>query len=148
MKPIDIGYASMTEDLMKFKGLCHMPMELNVNRLDGGDGIEATLMTHSVQWHNNCRSKFNRKMFLQQSNAELASELTVKLFEGYVVAIEVKYHRALYNKIKRSASRDNSADWLQSIAFSELGVIMEDMLTDKDKAPSFILSDLANLYTT
>jgi len=42
MKPSVVGYASLTEDLVQFKGLCHMPMELKVNRLDDDDGVEAT----------------------------------------------------------------------------------------------------------
>ncbi|KAG0714314.1 hypothetical protein GWK47_014403 [Chionoecetes opilio] len=74
MKPSGSGYASLTEDLLQFKGLLHSPMELNVNRLDDGDGVEATLRTHSAQWHKKCRLKFNKKMFDQQSRAESASE--------------------------------------------------------------------------
>ena len=70
MKPSGSGYASLTEDHLQFKGLRHMPMELNVNRLDDGDGVEATLRTHSAQWHKKCRLKFNKKMFDQQSRAE------------------------------------------------------------------------------
>ena len=36
------GYVSLTENLHLFQGLQHMPMELNLERLDKGDGIEAT----------------------------------------------------------------------------------------------------------
>ena len=73
MKPSGVGYASLTEDLVQFKGLRHMPMELNVNRLDDGDGVEATLKRHSAQWHKKYRLKFNKKIFDQQSRAESAS---------------------------------------------------------------------------
>ncbi|KAG0705544.1 hypothetical protein GWK47_024480 [Chionoecetes opilio] len=45
-------------------------MELNVTGLDEGDGVEATLRTHSAQWHKKCRLKFNKKIFDQQSRAE------------------------------------------------------------------------------
>ena len=64
MKPSGVGYASLTEDLVQFKGLRHMPMELNVNRLDGGDGIEATLRRHSAQWHKKCRLKYKKNPHL------------------------------------------------------------------------------------
>ena len=73
MKPSGVGYASLTEDLVQFKGLRHMPMELNVNRLDDGDGVEATLKRHSAQWHKKYRLKFNKEIFDQQSRAESAS---------------------------------------------------------------------------
>ncbi|KAK3878931.1 hypothetical protein Pcinc_016474 [Petrolisthes cinctipes] len=43
MKPSGVGYASLTEDLVQFKELSHMPVELKMNRLDDGDGVEATL---------------------------------------------------------------------------------------------------------
>ena len=56
MKPSGVGYASLTEDLVQFKGLRHMQMNLNVNRLCDGDGVEATLRSQA-QWHKKCRLK-------------------------------------------------------------------------------------------
>ena len=44
-KHIGSGYASLAEDLLRFKNLQHMPMNLQVERLDDGDGVEATLRT-------------------------------------------------------------------------------------------------------
>ncbi|KAG0724212.1 hypothetical protein GWK47_041115 [Chionoecetes opilio] len=150
MKPSGSGYASLTEDLLQFKGLRHMPMELNVSRLDDGDGVEATLRTHSAQWHKKCRLKFNKKMFDQQNRAESASGQQSNT--GDMIAIEAKYHRsclrALYNKIRPAALKDEDADRLHGIAFAELVVFMEDMHADEDNAPVFILSDVANLYKT
>ncbi|KAG0720472.1 hypothetical protein GWK47_048454 [Chionoecetes opilio] len=215
MKPSGSGYASLTEDLLQFKGLRHMPMEFNVNRLNDGDGVEATLRTHSAQWHKKCRLKFNKKMFDHQIRGESASgqqsstgtptvhtrsaaahrlpqstepicffcnkpagtadlheaatkeidknvrrcatelgitELLAKLSAGDMIAIEAKYHRnclrALYNKIRPAALKDEDADRLHGIAFAELVVFMEDMHADEDKAPVFKLLDVANLYKT
>ena len=68
-----VGYVSLTEDLVQFKGFRHMPMELNMNRLDDGDSIEATLRRHSAQWHKKCRLKFLINKIAQQSRAESAS---------------------------------------------------------------------------
>ena len=65
-----IGYTSLEEDLLSFKELYHMPLDLKLERLDEGDGIKATLMAHSAQWHKKCRIKFNKKMFNQQLHAE------------------------------------------------------------------------------
>jgi hypothetical protein len=47
-----------------------MPMELNIERLDNGNGVEATLKAHHAQWHKICRLMFNKKMYNQQSRAE------------------------------------------------------------------------------
>jgi len=59
MKPSGVGYVSLTEDLVQFKGLRYMPMELNFNRLDDGDRVGATLRRHRAQWHKKCRLNFN-----------------------------------------------------------------------------------------
>ena len=37
-----------------------MPLDLNIRRLDDGDGIEATIMRHNACWHKACRVKFNQ----------------------------------------------------------------------------------------
>lgn len=67
------GYTSLAEDLHLFQGLQHMPLNLNLERLDEGDGVEATLRIHGAQWHKKCRLRFNKKMFHQQSRAEAAT---------------------------------------------------------------------------
>ena len=37
-----------------------MPLDLNIRRLDDGDGIEATMMRHNACWHKACRVKFSQ----------------------------------------------------------------------------------------
>ena len=54
------GYTSLAEHLMQFKLLGHMPVDIDINRLDNGDGIEATLMRHQACWHKTCWLKFNQ----------------------------------------------------------------------------------------
>ena len=80
------------------------------------------------------------------------TELLAKLSAGDMVAIEAKYHRnclrALYNKIRPAALKDEDEDRLYGIAFAELVVFMEDMHADEDNVPVFKLSDVANLYMT
>ena len=36
------GYKSLAEHLIQFQSLGHVPMDIDINRLDDGDGIEAT----------------------------------------------------------------------------------------------------------
>jgi hypothetical protein len=61
---------TLAEDLLQFQDLQHMSMDLQVERLDDGEGVEATLRVHSAQWHKKCRLRFNKKMFDQQSQTE------------------------------------------------------------------------------
>ena len=44
-----------------------MPMDLDLDQLDDGNGIEATLQAHKSVWHKKCRLKFNKKSYDEQS---------------------------------------------------------------------------------
>ena len=37
-----------------------MPVDIDIKRLDDGDGIEATMMRHHACWHKACRVKFSQ----------------------------------------------------------------------------------------
>ena len=58
--PIGNGYISLASHLTKFCELGHMPMNIDIARLDDGDGLEATLTKHSARWHKACRLKVNQ----------------------------------------------------------------------------------------
>ena len=45
---------------MQFQSLGHMPIGIDINRLDNGDDIEATLMRQQALWHKACWLKFNQ----------------------------------------------------------------------------------------
>ena len=49
-----------------------MPMDINLERLDDGTGIESTLTAHRAEWHKKCRLQFNNKAFIEQSRRELS----------------------------------------------------------------------------
>ena len=68
------GYASLEEDLLRFNTLHRMPKDINLDRLDDGNGIEVTLKAHKAGWHKKCRLRFNKKAFDEQSRRELATE--------------------------------------------------------------------------
>ena len=67
------GYKSLAEHLIQFQSLGHMPMGIDINRLDNEDGIEATLMRHQACWHKTCRLKFNQ-MKLDRLNKKVVLE--------------------------------------------------------------------------
>ena len=54
------GYKTLAKHLTEFQLLGYMPMNLNIERLDDGDGIEATMTRHQACWHKTCRLKFNQ----------------------------------------------------------------------------------------
>ena len=53
------GYQTLAEQLTNFSGVGHIPIDVNIKKLDDGDGIEATLMKH-VGWRRTCHLKFNQ----------------------------------------------------------------------------------------
>ncbi len=58
--PIGSGYASLAQHLLQFKAHGHVPMDLDIERLDEGDGMEATMRKHNASWHKTCRLRFNQ----------------------------------------------------------------------------------------
>ena len=58
--PIGSGYKSLAEHLIQFQSIGHMPMDIDIETLDDGDGIDATMMRHKASWHKTCRLKFNK----------------------------------------------------------------------------------------
>ena len=73
-QPNNCGYASLADDLLRFHTLQHMPMDLNLNRLNDGDGKESTLKAHRAEWHKKCRLKVNKKAFEEQSQREFLTQ--------------------------------------------------------------------------
>ena len=58
--PIGSGYKTLADHLIKFHELGQMPVELGINSLDEGNGIEAPLIAHHAKWHKSCRLKLNQ----------------------------------------------------------------------------------------
>ena len=54
INPSAMGYASLTTNLSSLHELNNVPLNINVSRLDDGDGMEETLVTHKAKWHKAC----------------------------------------------------------------------------------------------
>ena len=67
------GYKSLAEHLMQFQSLGRVPMDIDINRLDDGDGIETTLMRHQACWHKTCQLNFNQTK-LDRLNKKVVQE--------------------------------------------------------------------------
>lgn len=37
-----------------------MPLNIDIERLDDGDGLDTTMRKHSASWHKSCHLKFNQ----------------------------------------------------------------------------------------
>lgn len=54
------GYKTLTSNLLAFQEIGCLPWNLQLSRLDDGDGIEKTLQNHSAKWHDSCRLRYNK----------------------------------------------------------------------------------------
>ena len=70
--PIGSGYKSLAEHLIKFHELGQMPVELDINRLLEGNGIEATLIAQHAKWHKSCCLKLNQTKLDRLQNKQKA----------------------------------------------------------------------------
>jgi len=48
------GYATLATNLSALNELNHVPLSINISRLDDGDGMEKTLAEHEAKWHKAC----------------------------------------------------------------------------------------------
>ena len=55
--PIGSSYKSLVEHLIQFHMHGCLPLDIDIKRLDDGDGIEDTMMRHRTCWHIACRVK-------------------------------------------------------------------------------------------
>ena len=53
------GYHNFAENVKKFLQISSLPVDIDINQLNEGEGIEATLRNHSASWHKTCVNKFS-----------------------------------------------------------------------------------------
>lgn len=56
---VGLGYSTLSLNLVRFNELHEMPIPIDLNRLDDGNGLEPTLQEHKAKWHKSCYLKFN-----------------------------------------------------------------------------------------
>ncbi|KAL5005325.1 hypothetical protein ScPMuIL_018781 [Solemya velum] len=52
-------FSAFTENVLRFYELQQLPVQIDLKRLDDGDGISITLLNHTAKWHKSCHVKFN-----------------------------------------------------------------------------------------
>jgi len=53
------GYRYTAHNMLEFSTLDAMPINVNMEAIDEGDGIESAFIKHEAVWHNNCCTKFS-----------------------------------------------------------------------------------------
>ena len=58
--PTDAGYKTIAENILQFNELHCMPVQIDVTRLDHGNGVESTFKEQNAKWHKSCYLKFGK----------------------------------------------------------------------------------------
>ena len=56
---VGAGYKTLADNIVRFRQLECMPLAINLERLDEGNGIEETFLSQRARWHKSCNVKFN-----------------------------------------------------------------------------------------
>lgn len=121
--PVGSCYVSLARDLLAFREIEQIPAELDLNRLDDGNGIEATLMTNRAQWHRSCRLRYSQmkrqrrrksleeveqcdvtKIHTRSAHSHVCTKEPVCFFCNKPAGSDVL--RMLYNKTRQAGSKD------------------------------------------
>jgi hypothetical protein len=57
----EIGYRTLAENLVAFNQIGYMPMDINIHRLNDGQGLAETLISHRAARHVSCFGKVNQQ---------------------------------------------------------------------------------------
>lgn len=68
------GYVTLAKNLLGFNEIHEMPMDVDLTRLNDGDGIESTFRKHKARWHKSCNLKFNTTKLKRAEKKRKSSE--------------------------------------------------------------------------
>ena len=66
-------YTTMAANLVKFDELGKLPRTVQLQRLDEGQGVEATMVAHQAKWHKTCMLQYNNTMLQRAEKRLIAS---------------------------------------------------------------------------
>ena len=72
------GYESLDINLLEFKKLDSVPMNINLARLDNGRGIAETLLFHKAVYHKSCYLKFDNDKLRKSTEKNINCISTTK----------------------------------------------------------------------
>ena len=68
------GFHTLANNILRFYELECLPIQLNIERLDDGDGIPETFRKHNAKWHKTCNNKFNNLKLQRAEKRKSASK--------------------------------------------------------------------------
>ena len=75
---LDQGYKTLAGNITKFRDLDCMPIQVDLSRLDEGEGLENTFVRWKARWHKSCYDLFNStKLKRAEKRQALESEQPV-----------------------------------------------------------------------
>ena len=128
---IGVGYASIAQHIIQFHDLNAMPstFKLNVDKLDGGSGIEDTLRSHSAAWHKSCRNKINN-LKLDRALKRNQDVLPVYFSPIKIRRLNSDGVQSMYVCIFCDKTSDHSKDTLHKASTFELDFKVRKCATD------------------
>ena len=94
------GYTTLAQNLEKFNELGKLPRTLHLDRLDDGDGVEATMVAHQAKWHHKCMLRYNTTKLKiaekRQSTTSTDDEATGKRTRSCTPSIETDQKRCCF----------------------------------------------------
>ena len=67
------GYTTMAANLVKFDELEKLARTVQLQRLEEGQGVEATMVAHQAKWHKTCVLQYNITMLRRAEKRPIAS---------------------------------------------------------------------------
>ena len=67
------GYTAMAANMIKFDELGKLPITVQLQRLEEGQGVEATMIAHQAKWYKTCMLQYNNTMLRRAEKRPIAS---------------------------------------------------------------------------
>lgn len=92
------GYKTIATNIPLFHKINKIPMTLDLERLDEGGGIEATLRRYQVKYHYNCRLRFNNTKLLRAKKPQSDAQCS-ETDEGQTKRRRTMMHKSLDDQV-------------------------------------------------
>ncbi|KAL9958614.1 hypothetical protein ACROYT_G035654 [Oculina patagonica] len=166
------GYKTIAETSQAFYDLGCLPDDVNLTRMNDGDGLEQTFVSRRTKFHTTCSLKFNKNELQratkwkasadEEKNFKTSSKKMKPLvFVSFVTNLQQIQNHSIkpqhwtstlecasvqYRDRAGTLHDQDDTNTAKSTAFAELISYIQDALEDKDTTPVFQLSELKKLY--
>ena len=68
------GYQTIADNLLAFSNIGCLPKNIDLDKLDDGEGIQATFEHHRARWHDSCRLEYNKTKLFRAEKRKTSCE--------------------------------------------------------------------------